>query len=85
MATIQVTDQDIRYGCRGSNRFDPVGNALHRQGFHNPTVSKKSVRLPDGREFSLPDNAIRRIDAWDKGLEIGPFKFELSDGTRLSS
>lgn len=72
-----MTADDIRYGCRGSDRFDPIGNALHRQGFPNPTVTKTSVKLYDGSTLELPEEARTRVKAWDEGLMIAPFQFQI--------
>ena len=75
--TVYVSQEDIRYGCRGSDRFDPVGNALHRQGFPNPVVTKTSVKMYDGTSFKLPEEARSRVKAWDDGFDIAPFQFQI--------
>lgn len=79
---IHVTEIDISQAMHGNARFCPIGIALHRQGFFEPHVGRRSVTLGDGRHFPLPDVACARIKVWDGDsqhppVRIAPFSFEL--------
>ena len=77
MTTIHVTAHDIRYGVRGSATHCPVANALHRQGYPRPNVSKAEIKLPTGEHWPLPEQAKQAIEQWDDGGDLAPFAFSL--------
>ncbi len=83
MTTIEVTQDDIDHGTRGSCNTCPVARAIKRAtGFHN-LVSARNV-LAYNRERStrptavnLPIEALRFINDFDCHHPVQPFSFEL--------
>jgi hypothetical protein len=74
---IAVTAQDIAAALHGNARFCPIAIALHRQGYTEPTVTRRGVILRNGVHLDLPESAISRVRAWDDGATIAPFSFEM--------
>lgn len=79
---IAVNQADIDQAMHGNPRFCPVAIALHRQGYTEPHVGRRSVTLRNGVTLNLPPAAINRIAAWDGDsqrppVRIAPFSFEL--------
>lgn len=79
---IDVTDEDIIDGVKGSPYFCPVAIAVARK-FHNPntiirvTCDRIIVGLPDQRWFSYtqPPKVRQFVALFDRGDIVKPFKF----------
>jgi hypothetical protein len=78
VTTIYVTQRDIDQGVKGSDRFCPVANALHRQGYPRPTVTRAEIKLPTGEHWPLPPVAAAAVKRWDDNeYQLRPFQFDL--------
>lgn len=73
---IEVTEEDIRVGVLGSSHDCPIAQAFRRCGYHDVVVDEVFAHFPD-RYLVLPDEAVAFIAAFDSGLSVAPFSFEL--------
>lgn len=65
MALIRVSQKNIDNGIHGSNRFCPVGNALHDAGYHVSSVTAQEIKFNTGETIKTPDAVSKRIRRWD--------------------
>ena len=78
---IQVTQQHIDSGVRGSCTSDPIALALREAGFPNVWVGVHYIDL-EGRAggdagIRMPDEAYEFLKLFDNGLPCEPFEFDL--------
>jgi hypothetical protein len=84
---IDVTHEDIQNGRRNDCFACPVALAFKRAGFDHPYVWYTSVWEYEGsknRKAILPDSAREFIDAYDTGLILDPFSFEVEVSDELA-
>ena len=86
---IEVTEQDIRKAERGSACLCPVALALKRQLGDRWTVARWHVTFDrddtgwraenaEGGRLVLPVDVAERLEAYDRGEQMTPFAFEVS-------
>lgn len=86
---IEVTQEDINRGCRGSLSNCPIARAVHRKigavwwGAHievgkNILLRGGSLHSRPTAIYNLPNEALEFIDTFDKGgpEAVEPFSFE---------
>lgn len=80
---IQVSEQHIEHGLRGSCTKDPIALALRDAGFMHPWVSVDYIEV-DGfnggfkrQHWSSPESVRNFIADFDAFRFIDPFEFEL--------
>lgn len=75
---IEVTQEDIDHGVRGSCKECPIARAMQRAGFKFPRVNRYSAWwfFPYG-QCDLPDIAQRAVRRFDLGHGMSPFAFDL--------
>ena len=77
---IQVTQQHIDSGVRGSCTSDPIALALKEAGFPKVWAGVRYLRIYDGPEFadhSMPDEVYEFLRLYDNGLPTLPMCFDL--------
>ena len=77
---IQVTQQHIDFGLRGSCSSDPLSLAMLDAGLSEPWVSPAYFRWKkDGKTYfhPIPENVVEFIIDFDNGKEVRPFEFEV--------
>jgi hypothetical protein len=76
---VNVTQQDIEQGWRGSSQACPVARALRRQDeLRRWWVGPDYIISELGsREANLPPEARVFISAFDHGYPVAPFSFDL--------
>ena len=80
---IQVTQQHIDKGVRGSCSSDPICLAMKDAGFFRPWVSPdriKTVGFNGGymcEEFAVPESVLDFMRLYDNNLRVQPFEFSL--------
>lgn len=80
MITIEVTQDDINNGIRGSEKC--ALNLACRRVFNErlEVVTNDSIELKDPDCFYvLPEIVQLYIDSYDGGIEVGPMSFSLSE------
>ena len=77
---IQVTQQHINDGWRGSCSGDPIAFALRDAGFERPWVSPDHIAWrKDHKDYSVdtPQAVLAFIQLYDNNHEVFPFEFWL--------
>lgn len=78
---IEVTEEDIQYGCRCDPDCCPVGRALSRAGLAHLGVLGTAVRVECQRQevvlLVLPEEVQNWILCFDGYGPVSPFSFEL--------
>ena len=77
---IQVTQQHIDFGLRGSCSSDPLSLAMLDAGLSEPWVSPTYLRWKkDGKTYfhPIPENVLQFIKRLDTGISAAPFEFSL--------
>ncbi len=78
---IQVTEQHIHYGLKGSCTSDCIALAMGDAGCCFPWASPTSLTWLNtrGDSFSIntPDEVLEFMKRWDNGSVCEPFEFEL--------
>lgn len=82
MTTINVTQQDIDSGIRGDCSLCPVARGVSRVFPCETNVANYYMYVRDQsegrwRQAKLPDIAWAFITAFDAGLGVSPFSFEV--------
>lgn len=81
---IEVTQDDINNGQRSRCRFCPVALAIQRT-FPDQLVTVGNEAAEIGMCFiTFPTNASEFISAFDKGLKVQPFTFEINERRIIS-
>jgi hypothetical protein len=78
--TIQVTQQHIKKGLRGSCSGDPVSLAMKSAGLNRPWASLDHLAWRvDFRDYFVrtPENVVKFIIDFDNNRPVAPFSFEL--------
>lgn len=78
---IEITQEDIRHGCRCDPDCCPVGRALSRAGVSHFGVLGPAVVIADGEQhvtfMQLPEEVTEWILSFDRFEPVRPFTFEL--------
>jgi len=74
--TIDVTQRDIDLGKKFSTDCCMVARACKRAGLKNVEVYPWVLYF-NKSNFKLPKFVIDKIDSWDAGRKIAPFKFTI--------
>ena len=77
---IQVTQQHIDYGVRGSTTSDPVALAMKDAGLIKPWASPSYLAWrKDNKDYyvPLPEGVLGFMKEFDNGVEVEPFTFEV--------
>ena len=77
---IQVTQQHIDNGVRGSTTSDPVALAMKSAGLEKPWVSPAYLAWrKDNKDYSVlaPESVLEFLKRFDNGLPSEPFEFEV--------
>ena len=80
---IQVTQQHIQLGLRGSCTADPIALALKDAGFMRPWVSPTRIETVGQNggymkeNWSCPQSVLSFMIRFDRGEVVSPFEFEL--------
>lgn len=81
--TINVTEDNIRLGERGSHFYCPIALAVQRDfvGCYHAAVGAKDVMVflmnDLGQRFDLPSEATQFIRDFDNQAHVAPFSFTL--------
>ena len=79
---IQVTQQHIDSGLKGSCTSDPIALALKDAGFPEPWVSAYYIQTDKGDKSTrveTPDSVDYFQRLFDNGSPVHPFEFELEE------
>jgi len=81
---IQVTQQHINQGHRGSCTKDPVALALSDAGYIMPWASPSYIKWMDihgyWRETETPSDVYYFMSSFDNNGPVEPFEFEIGEG-----
>ena len=83
---IEVTEESIEDGVRGSPSECPIAQALCAHGFGWPSVRRDHVVFTKhpgnflGIKADLPEEAQTFVRSYDDGEEVEPFEFEIDLG-----
>jgi hypothetical protein len=80
---IQVTQQNIYMGLRGSCSGDPIALAMQDAKIIKPWVSPTLISWLDVHGFKksmdTPESVVYFMERYDNGLSVQPFEFELEE------
>jgi hypothetical protein len=78
---IEITQEDIKHGCRCDPSCDPVGRALSRAGIAHFGVLGTAVVVAEDNEhvlfLRLPEEVSEWILSFDRFEPVTPMSFEL--------
>ena len=78
---IQVTQQHINLGLRGSCTGDPISLSMKDAGLRSPWVSPTRIvwndRFDHPFEVETPEDVVQFMKSFDNDLYVEPFEFEL--------
>lgn len=83
---VEVTQEDISMGVRGSPVACPIARSMRRSGHRYARVGTRTVyQAGIGNEYdligavrlALPDSALEFIRSFDQAKEVAPMSFEI--------